>query len=408
LLFPLITTFARGGSIVAWQEDDGRLSALRARRVHRDGTLGRRLTLAKRAVPFSDEWEWIATGRAGATVAVWEDPEDVEGGGIRARRLSRRGKLGPVHRIAASTLGGLDAAVAVDADGNATIAWSRVFHPSSQDTEPLPPTTVHVRRLTAKGELGRTVTLRLGDGFNDHPRVAVAASGRTTVAWGFCCATSSIGATTIGSNGKIAPVRDISSGAGGSEPELAMDARGNAVVVWAGRDLMARRIYAGGALGPLQVLGSGQWADSDPRVAFDRAGNASVLWRHTDTIQFRRISADGTLGPVTNLSGPPGPHVPGVGQVFSPALAVDPAGNATVAWSKATRHPDPSGATALQVRSVAPTGELGAIRTLASSPVGLSRPKIVADKRGVVTVAWSEFSRHHDKATIRVARLVGR
>jgi hypothetical protein len=402
--FPVLTTSARWGSVVAWQDTDGRLTA---RRIRRGGTLGRKHTLAKRAMELDDEWAWIATGRSGASVAVWQAWEGDHAGGIRARRLTRRGKLGRIHRIAPTgpAGGGLDGGVAVDAAGNATIAWGAAvsYGAGSPDQRPAPPTTVRVRRLTAKGERAPTINLRLGEGDNDHPRVAVAPSGRATVTWRFCCGVSSIATTTIGRNGKAAVARDLSGSGGGSEPELAMDARGNAIVVWSGSFVMARRIYAGGALGPVHVLGPGDSYDSDPRVAFDRAGNASVVWWDSNSIQFRRIGADDTLGPLANLSGP-GSNTPGLREVESPAVAVDSGGNATAAWLRGAPTPtDTSGR--IQARNVAPGGELGAITTLFSG-ARLSAPKIVADARGVVTVAWSESRPRYDGATIRVARLV--
>jgi hypothetical protein len=404
--FPVLTTSARGGSVVAWQDNDGRLTA---RRIRRDGTLGRKHTLAKRAVELNNEWAWIATGPSGASVAVWQEWDaDDQAGGIRARRLTLRGKLGRIHRIAQTgPAGTLDGAVAVDAAGNATIAWSGV--PSlggSPDHPPAPTTTVRARRLTVKGERGPPIHLRLGEQFNDHPRVAVAPSGRATVTWRVCCGLNAIATTTIGRNGKAGAISDLSGQAGGSEPELAMDARGNAIVVWPGYFVMARRIRAGGALGPVHVLGPGDPWDSHPRVAFDRTGDASVVWWHSDSIQFRRIGANDTLGPLANLSGP-GSNTLDLPDFESPAVAVDPVGNATAAWL-AGPHANLTGTSGrIQARTVAPGGELGAITTLFSA-VRLTRPEIVADARGVVTVAWSEARPDYHGATIRVARLVER
>jgi hypothetical protein len=396
--YPVLTTSEWGGSIVAWQEWD---HALIARRIDRNGTLGWKRTLAERARLLSADaldGGWIATGPSGATAMVWEDhPDFVATGYIRARRLTRRGKLGRIPRIGRDVSGGIDPAVAVDDAGDATITWIPIIAPSSQDQGPFR-NIVQARRLTARGGLGATLDLSRDFssplGWNSSPRVAVAPSGRATVAWS--SPGGAIAATTIRRNGKVAAVRDVIDEAG--RPELAVDAQGNAIVVWIGSAVMARRIYAGGMLGPIHVLGAGSQSDTRPRVAVDRAGNASVVWEDSGTIRFRRIGKSETLGPVMNLSAPALEPL----RSGSPAVAVDSAGSAIAAWVGPS-----SGSTsyAIQARRVTPDGELGAIRELSDTSRLLSRPKVVADSRGVVTVAWSE-SRDQMRTFIRAARLV--
>lgn len=403
---PLLATSARHGSIIAWREGD-KGDRLIARRIHRDGTLGRKRKLARWTDPITKD-AWIAVGRSGAGVAVWED----NGGGISARRLTRRGKLGRIHRVARDSgtfNDSFDVDVGVDAAGNAAIVWARYLDSLGRDS-PSPPTTVRARRLTAKGELGPRIDLRLAVALNHTPRVAVAASGRATVVWSFCCSGEAIGAlaaATIGSDGAVGTARGIPGWWVGA-PEMAVDSRGNVTLVGNAdyQVVTALRIRAGGALGPMQVLGSGRFEEGRPRVAVDRAGNASVTWNHSGTLQLRRIGADGTLGPVTNLSAP----ATGTTRFGEPDVAVDPAGNATVAWNRSTSPVEDPWSFAIQARGVALDAKLGAIRTLSNSSAWLWGPTVVADARGVVTAAWSEIRQRGQRGddTIKLARLVRR
>jgi hypothetical protein len=406
---PLLATSGRQGSIVAWQE--GYNESLVARRIRRDGKLGRKRKLAGRTKTSSDEGAWLAAGPSGAAVAVWED----NGGGIRARRMTRSGKVGRIHQIAvAGSLvaeGGsdLDVDVAVDARGDATIVWSPVKDASSQDPEPFR-ANVYARRLTARGRVGRRLTLPVDPGVysGGSPRVAYMPSGKTVVAWG------GVFAATVGVGGNVVL-------GGGSDPQLAIDARGNATVVWrygasmGGMEqfgLRARRLYAGGGLGPLHAISDTRIYLGDVhRLAVDGAGNVTVAWRDfaEDIVRLRRIGADDTLGPVVDLS------APGVGaeayqarlENAAPALAIDSARNVTTAWMRLL-PPAGNPAYTIEARGMAGNGALGSIQTLAYPTTYASDPKVVSDAPGVALVAWSDGHQRYGGDTIRVARLVSK
>src|SRR3954447_17341371 len=96
------------------------------------------------------------------------------------------------------------------------------------------------------------------------------------------------------------------------DPQAAVDANGNAVLVWRRFDgigpvVQARTRSAAGGLGPVMDL-----SDNNtfyiPRVAVDPSGNAVFIWVHSDgtnrRAQARRLSAAGVLGKVMDLSDP--------------------------------------------------------------------------------------------------------
>jgi hypothetical protein len=402
---PLLVTSGRHGSIVAWQE--GYNDSLVARRIRRDGKLGRKRKLAGRTKTSSDEGAWLAAGPSGAAVAVWED----NGGGIRARRMTRSGKLGRIHQIAPSLddEGGSkpDADVAVNARGDATIVWSAAstyigaLNPPSKNY-------VYARRLTARGRLGRTIVLPVDPGVKRFPRVAYAPSGKTMVASG----PGRVVVATVGVGGSVV-LGD------GSNPQLAIDAAGNATVAWkygasvGGIDqfgLRGRRLYAGGGLGPLHVISDNQTYYGDiHRLAVDAAGNVIVAWRDEaeDIVRLRRIGADDILGPVVDLS------APGVGaeayqgrlENSAPAVAVDSARNVTTAWMRLL-PPASSPVYTIEARGVAGNSALGSVQTLAGPTTYASDPKVVSDAPGVALVAWSDGHQRYGGDAIRVARLV--
>jgi hypothetical protein len=89
-----------------------------------------------------------------------------------------------------------------------------------------------------------------------------------------------------------------------------------------------------------------------------------------------------------------------------PDLAVAPAGTATAAWTGMT----PSGYSAILSRRITPKGSLGKTRTIAfRRSAKLSTPMIVADARGLATVARMDvLDRRYPQALLRVSRFVPR
>ena len=104
--------------------------------------------------------------------------------------MTPRGRLGRVHRIAPPR-GLVDFRVAVDAAGNATIVWAPRLGCCSAQDPPITQAVLRARRLTAKGDLGRTIVVA-SEGVNLYPRVAVAPSGRATIAWHYPGARNSV------------------------------------------------------------------------------------------------------------------------------------------------------------------------------------------------------------------------
>jgi hypothetical protein len=170
--------------------------------------------------------------------------------------------------------------------------------------------------------------------------------------------------------GTFGPVETLSAaGTDASQPQIALDAGGNAVAVWTRSQGGQVRVEAaarpaGGSFGAVQTIsGSGQNADT-PMVSVDPSGRAVAVWVIYDSgmsgnsrIQAAIRPPSGTFGTPTTLSGE--------GQfAFDPQVDAGPAvdANAVVIWSR-------SDGTNLRVQSARRRDVTGFPRPKSASPL---------------------------------------
>jgi hypothetical protein len=195
-----------------------------------------------------------------------------------------------------------------------------------------------------------------------------------------------------------AVAEDISPPSGdANEAQVAIDGKGNALVVWGRSDgfhgrIQLRRRFASGSLSPVQTLSPAHRGASQPQVALDGNGNALVVWTlwngNNHVVQLRRRSASGTLGPVQTLSGL------GI-DAYGPQVAIDLHGNAVVVWTGAEQ----AGPYRIQLRRRSASGTLGSIGTL--SPGGAAYPQLAMDVNGNALVVWTHYDGTYDRIQLR-------
>jgi hypothetical protein len=272
---PRIASDASGDAIVAWQQRQQAILRIKARRISAKGFLGRVRTLS--GARHKSEGPAVASDARGDAVVTWSQPDDSDWR-IRARRISARGHLSSVKTLSASGHGAGLAEVASDAGGEAVVLWSQFNSQVSNRS-------IKARRISAKGAVGRVMTLSSP---NDY----------------------------------------------GLLPQVASDARGDTVVVWEGDGAEARQISATGALGPTETLSSPGQTGYSPQVGIDAAGNATALWYETHYsptapeswyLLARQISANGALRPTQTLSTAP---------IRNTAVAVNAEGDAFAGWTQ--------------------------------------------------------------------------
>jgi YD repeat-containing protein len=175
---------------------------------------------------------------------------------------------------------------------------------------------------------------------------ALATSPRrgSTVAW-IDPNTDDVIARRILRNGRFGRARILGNGDYSIQPAISMTRSGTTVALWYDDEgvLVARRMTRGGRLGRLHQIAPPSTTDAG--VGVDARGVATIVWDRvvnepvagnwyrilSSTVQARRLTVKGELGPVVDL-------YPGKGLSTGPRVAVAPPGQATVLW-----HEGPEG-----------------------------------------------------------------
>lgn len=184
---------------------------------------------------------------------------------------------------------------------------------------------------------------------------------------------------------------------GTDSPTLALDRRGDGLLVWTGCDLSTPRCYflvqartrsRRGRLGPILNLSELGQAPAWPRVVSDDDGDALVAWQQHDghtnwRIAARRVGRSGALGPILTLS-PDG----AIGN--NPEVAIAPGGRGLVVWTE-YRPTASAGSWYTVARRVSRNGAVGP--PLELGPGSPEWPAIAMDRRGLAVVAWTDHAR---------------
>ncbi len=110
-------------------------------------------------------------------------------------------------------------------------------------------------------------------------------------------------------------------------PQVAVDAQGNAVAVWEQFfDIWANRFVAGVGWGTAELIETDDAGLAfDPQVALDPQGNAVAVWRQSGNIWANRFGPGVGWGTAELI------ETDDAGDARSPQVAVDPQGNAVAA-----------------------------------------------------------------------------
>ncbi|MCA1677445.1 MAG: PKD domain-containing protein, partial [Actinobacteria bacterium] len=267
----------------------------------------------------------------------------------------------------------------------------------------------------AGGSFLATVDLSAAGQEAFSPQVALDAAGDTVAVWERSDGTNNVvQAAFRPANGPFsAPVDVSATGENAFSPQIALDAAGNAIVVWrrfTGTNSVVQAAVrpAGGSFStPVDVSATGQNAFS-PQVAVNAAGAAIAVWQRdngTNTIiQAAVRPAGGSFSaPVDVSASTPTPSnsecvIIDCSQV--PQVALDAAGDAVAVWRRS------NGTNYVVQAAVRPTG--GAF----SAPVDLSAagqdasvPQVALDAAGDAVAVWkrSNGSNYVVQAAVRPA-----
>lgn len=231
--------------------------------------------------------------------------------------------------------------------------------------------------------------------------VALDAQGNAIVVWSRqdLAVNTYVHYATRAPGGRFGAASEVGSSIGSGSPRVAMDAQGNAVVVavasvgspYFSRVRAAAR-PAGGAFGSWQELstpGDGTHATA-PQVALDGAGNALAAWQITDFGGYRRVQA--AQRPAGGAFGP-GVVVSPAGDARAPRLAMSAQGAAALVWDFDTHGSVDGRDHRVQAALRAPGGAFGTAQTLSALSAGHNRPfaRVAVDQQGAAVAGWRRY-----------------
>ncbi|HEY4098645.1 MAG TPA: PKD domain-containing protein [Baekduia sp.] len=325
------------------------------------------------------------------------------------RRGARRHRLGALAAAAVATA---TLAVLVPAGEASAQGWfdgpafagphdlSTVFAeaPDGSVTTVWTGTEIDLQHAAPDGTVGPVE--QIADDATNLPVLAVGRSGAGAVVWSVPHAfgtTVPLKVTLVradGTPGRTDQVGPIDS----STPVVAVDAAGNAIVVWsapgaggAGTVVTAARVAPGGIVTPIPLAGASSTPGDSPQVAVAPDGTAWIGWidpngNPNPTERVERVAPDGTPGPDAAVSDP-------AANVFSPVLVAGATGGVAM-WSRgASASQGLRGVRLATTGADVATGDplpLDAIDPADDRTVHPVVPAIGPD--GVISVLWTEDS----------------
>ena len=281
--------------------------------------------------------------------------------------------------------------VAVARDGTAVAVWSRSGddgpvveaarrRPGQGWSAPIP--------VTAPGEHGRT------------PQVAIDAQDNATVVWVADPDGPVRAARLPVAPDAVGPADTLSSGAQPRTPAIAVGPDGTAIVVFAegasGGRVLKAAFRAPGAAGfgdAATVSGSFQsfYNPTGTRpaaeIGIDAAGGAVIAWAGFDGTRYIVQTNDRAGGGSFASNGQTRSSTEGRASGTDPALAVDPAGGATVAWTHDQDAANAGDATEVRWSERLPGQDFAAPAPV-DAQVPTAAPSLAAGADGTVVGAW--------------------
>ena len=277
--------------------------------------------------------------------------------------------------------------VALDANGNAIAVWNQ-----SDGTR----RDIWANRYSASTSAWGTATLietdNAGDAFN--PQIAVDASGNAIAVWNQSDGTYrniwanryNAGSATWGT----AELIETDNAGSADSPRVASSTSGNALAVWYQSDGTRDNIWASRYNASTSAWGSAALVETDntgnayePQIALDSSGNATAVWTQFDgtrnNIWANRYNASTSAWGTATLI-----ETDNVGVAFTPQIAVDASGNAIAVWSQydGTRAN-------IWANRYTPSTNWGTATLVETNDAGTAfGPRIATDASGNGTAVW--------------------
>jgi hypothetical protein len=317
---PRIAISPDADAIVIWKRITPQHSAIEARRLHADGTLGPVITVSE---PGDREVvSALAVDSHGNATVAWAN-QVFDSSVLKVRRISATDELGPVHTLT-KTIDGLigGVATAVGPDNRPLIVYDQFGQ-------------IRAQRLSASGDpLPGVMQLSATDDTSSFPQALSDASSVVRVIWGRSDPMpQAVSTRTVEPDGTLGATEGVTDA---SDPSLALDSAGVASIASVRTTDSLSHVLGStispdsGSLGAFTLSAPSLSGDMGPQVGIDAQGASVAVWqrnlgRDGSVAEAARFSDSGLLDGARALSQPsqlaPTPHV-----------AVNPAGRALVAW----------------------------------------------------------------------------
>jgi hypothetical protein len=265
------------------------------------------------------------------------------------------------------------AQVALDAGGDAVAVWER-----SNGSN----VVVESAERPAGGTWSAPVELSAPGEEATNPELAVDPRGDAVAVWQRTEGAHNVivrGAERPAGGSWSAPTNITAPGEEAFHPQVAIDSQGDAVAVWVRADEAIESAVrpAGGSWSAPSELTAAGGSENNPQVGIDSTGDAVAVWEGFDGTNFFVEGAERPAGGAWSAAGPL--SAPGE-SAFAPQLAVDPKGDAVAAWSHSNEvirtAERPAGGTWSAPVDLSPTG--GEVFT----------PQVAVDPQGDAVAAW--------------------
>jgi hypothetical protein len=325
---PVLAVNASGAAVFAWLFFDGSMMQLKMRARSAAGALSPVQTVSPSG--RDAQWPAVAIDSSGRALVAWQG-HDGTFYRIRTRALSAEGVLGAMQTLSAAGEAGWTPDVAIDSNDRAIVTWFR--HDGTWYR-------VEARTRSAGGSVGPVETLSPEGASASFPRVAIAPDRTAIFTWARGGTNIRVQAVARSATGELSDVQTLSAvGENANRPRVAVDAAGNAVFVWYRSDGTNQRVQtrartAAGVLSPVQTLSPAGDDSGNPELAVDASGNAVFVWERvietidgtTAQVQARARSAAGTLGVVRTLAS-------SAEDGMVPVVVAHPDGDIVFAWN---------------------------------------------------------------------------
>ncbi len=174
-----------------------------------------------------------------------------------------------------------------------------------------------------------------------------------------------------------------------TDPEVAIDALGNALVVWSQSDgtrynIWASRYTVGSGWGEAELIETDNAGDaSGPQIAIDASGNGWAVWSQSDggtsrNIWLNRYTAGSGWGEAELIGDG------NAGRALSPQIAVNASGDALVVWVQS----DGTGSSGNHIWARRHTNNQWGTAVAIENVGFVSSPRIVMDASGNAIAVW--------------------